>query len=137
MKKFLSVFLALLTIASVSVFCSCKQKEENVLPLVLTVGKEEDVEGKTLKEYMEEKNVEFSISNGLVTEIYEVKNTASSYWMLYTDDRLNANEAWGVYELKSKKNIDGEYKYLSASLGAEELIVKQGYTYIWVYQSFN
>ena len=48
--------------------------------------------------------------------------------MLYTSDENNANNAWGTIEYKGKV-------YGSALFGAETLIVKDGYTYVWVFKS--
>ena len=49
--------------------------------------------------------------------------------MLYTDDSENSNTAWGQIE------YDGKI-YGSAALGAGELVIKDGLTYIWYYQAF-
>jgi hypothetical protein len=49
--------------------------------------------------------------------------------MIYTTDEDNSNTAWGLVEYNGKT-------YGSAMYGAEELKVKQGESYIWLYQSF-
>lgn len=100
---------------------------------------QESLEGKTdmsLIDYMaklkEKGEVEFAISDGMITSINGVANPAdySSCWMLYTSDEENANKAWGVVEYKGNE-------YGSAVSGAETLVIKPDQLYIWVYKSFN
>ncbi len=67
----------------------------------------------------------------MITRINDIANSASEnkYWMLYTSDTANANDAWGTVEYKEKT-------YGSATLGAESLVIKEDCLYIWYYQSF-
>ena len=71
----------------------------------------------------------YSLSSGMVVEINGKANTTNTYWMLYTNDTENSNKQWGTYEYNKDT-------YGSAICGASELIVKNGYTYVWVYQKF-
>ena len=59
---------------------------------------------------------------------FEYACIQGTYWMLYTDDSENSNTAWGQIE------YDGKI-YGSAALGAGELVIKDGLTYIWYYQA--
>ena len=97
------------------------------------------LEGKTdmlLIDYMaqlkEQGEVDFTISDGMITSINGVANPAdySSCWMLYTSDEENANKAWGTVEYKGSE-------YGSALVGAETLVIKPDQLYIWVYKSFS
>lgn len=90
----------------------------------------------TLMDYMtklkEKGDLEFSISDGMITSINGIDNPAdySSCWMLYTSDADNANAAWGTVEYEGKE-------YGSAISGAEALKLKADQLYIWVYKSFS
>ena len=90
----------------------------------------------TLMDYMDtlkgKGELEFSITDGMITSINGVDNSAdySSCWMLYTSDEDNANKAWGTVEYEGKE-------YGSALSGAETLKIKADQLYIWVYKSFN
>ncbi len=99
---------------------------------------EESLNGKTdmlLIDYMaemrEKGELEFSISDGMITSINGVDNPEnfSSCWMLYTSDEDNANSAWGIVEYKGEE-------YGSAVCGAETLTIKPDQIYIWVFKSF-
>ena len=93
------------------------------------------LEGETLLEYMyameEEGEIEFSLSNGMITAINGTENAATynPCWMLYTSDTEYSNGAWGSYEHEGQT-------LFSATLGASELPAKSGEIYVWVYQSF-
>ncbi len=99
--------------------------------VVITVEKAE--ENTTLLDYMnalqEKDELSFAIEHGMVTSIGDKANTTNCYWMLYTSDEENSNSAWGTVEYQ-------ETTYNSASVGVEELIVKEGETYVWVYTTF-
>ena len=66
----------------------------------------------------------------MIVELNGTEQTASSYWMLYTSDKENANEQWGTFE------YEGEVLG-SAVSGAGELTVKEGCLYIWAFESFG
>ncbi len=70
--------------------------------------------------------IEYEIKDGMVTSINGTANENSSYWLLYTSDADNANTAWGTVDYEGNT-------YGSAILGAESLVVKEGYLYIWSY----
>lgn len=72
----------------------------------------------------------FTVSDGMIVELNGTKQTASSYWMLYTSDEESANEQWGTFE------YEGEVLG-SAVSGAGELIVKEGCLYIWAFENFG
>ena len=87
----------------------------------------------TLLSYMQDLQEEdvfsFTLQNGMVTKMNGTSNSTNSYWMLYTTDTENANTSWGTYE------YNGE-TLGSAALGVGELVVKNGATYVWTYQTF-
>ena len=133
MKKLLT--LLLVTLTALMMFTACGKNKD---PLVISETDEfvvikcqTDKEDLTLASYMDGLDDIFLIENGMVVSINGIKNPADwSYcWMLYTDDEEMSNTAWGEIEYKDKV-------YGSAVLGADELIVKNGKTYLWVYQGF-
>ena len=138
MKKFLSLALTLMVMLTVTLISACKKE-----PLVIKDGDtfvlikvETDKTNLTLVKYMEgleEYSDMFVIENGMVVSINGIENASdwSACWMLYTNDYSEdcSNAGWGTLD------YEGE-TYNSAALGAESLIVKNGYNYIWVYQSF-
>ena len=142
LKKSLSVLLAMLILVSAMLLTACRSeplviKDSDTYIVVKTT--QEAMDGKTdmlLIEYMEtlkEKGeLEFSVSNGMITSINGIDNPAdySSCWMLYTSDEENANPAWGVVEYNGKE-------YGSAISGAEVLKIKPDQLYIWVFKSFS
>ena len=131
MKRKLISFVTLLATALLSVFClvACG---DNVEPVVITVSQAVE-ENTTLLEVMQEKKtageLDFQMENGMIVQIGETKNSTNSFWMLYTTDEANANTQWGTFAWKGET-------LGSAVLGADALVVKQGETYVWVYQSF-
>ncbi len=142
LKKSLSVLLAMLILVSAVLLTACRSeplviKDSDTYIVVKTT--QEAMGGNAdmlLIEYMEtlkEKGeLEFSVSNGMITSINGIENPAdySSCWMLYTSDEENANSAWGVVEYEGKQ-------YGSAVSGAETLKIKADQLYIWVYKSFS
>lgn len=133
MKKLLT--LLLVTLTALMMFTACGKNKD---PLVISETDEfvvikcqTDKEDLTLASYMDGLDDIFVIENGMVVSINGIKNAADwSYcWMLYTDDEEMSNVAWGEIEYKDKV-------YGSAVLGADSLVVKNGKTYIWVYQGF-
>lgn len=74
---------------------------------------------------------DFTIVDGMVTSINGKENATdfTSCWMLYTDDADMSNTSWGTIELDGKT-------YASAISGAEDLIIKDGTTYVWTYVTF-
>ena len=75
--------------------------------------------------------IDFAINDGMVSAINGQENPAdwSRCWMLYTNDTELSNEAWGTVEVVG-------ITYFSAVLGAEELPIKDGKTYVWEFKSF-
>lgn len=135
-RKIISFFSLILALLITSfVFVGCKKTPVKLDGDYIVITAEEDANGKTLLAYMNElkaqDKISFELANGMVTSINGKANAAdfSSCWMLYTSDSENANEAWGIVEYEEKN-------YGSATLGAEELLVKSGEIYIWWYQSF-
>ena len=131
MRKLLFVWMS--TLLYVLMCCmglsACKgEKPDDV---VITV--ENALENQTLLSYMQEMQedgtITFAMKNGMVAGLNGTSNTTKSFWMLYTTDAENANRAWGTY------TYNGE-TLGSAILGAENLVVKNGETYVWVYQTF-
>ena len=136
MKKLLIILVAFCAITACC-FTACGDKEpikadENTV-IITATDTAFDFDGKTLKDYMDylQGNGKFtySINNGMITAINGKSNTANSYWMLYTSDEENSNDAWGTFEYEGAI-------YGSATLGADALTVKEGCIYVWAYQTF-
>ena len=144
MKKLFFKFTAYLVLSFTFLFAlgGCFQKPPLVLKpaetyIVIKTDTEQIsiTENMTLLDYMQELKrdgeLEFEIENGMITSVNGIENAAdwSNCWMLYTSDADNANTACGTVEYQLSV-------YGSAMYGAEELKIKDGYLYIWVYQSF-
>ncbi len=133
MKKILCLLFVI--VATLAVFTACNKDKE---ALVITESDEfvvikcqTDEEGLTLVDLMDGLDDSFVIKLGMVVSINGLENASdwSACWMLYTDDSEFSNTAWGTAEHEGKI-------YGSAMYGAEDLIVKKGCTYIWVYKTF-
>lgn len=143
MRKSWVLTVATVLMACVCVFAGCLAKKPQVIKesdtyIVINVSKKqmEITAETTLVAYMgalkENGELSFEMQNGMVASVNGIENPAdwSSCWMLYTNDADNANTAWGQIE------YEGEI-YGSAMFGAESLKVKDGCTYIWIFQSFE
>ena len=139
MKKLLLTLLTFVLLFSI-VACGgethvIKETDEKII-ITVSSKQMELTDSTTLLEYMQslkaDGEFEFEIVSGMITSINGIENPAdwSSCWMLYTNDTELSNSTWGTAE------YNGE-TFGSAIVGAEELIVKNGYKYIWYYQSFN
>ena len=132
MKKYCKILCVILAIiACCLTFTACTNPNDNdgeVTPVALTNATPSS-DNQTLLEYMEQCEIDFTIESGMITAIKGTSNTTNSFWMLYTSDAENSNEAWGTYDYEGTT-------LGSATLGAGELIVKAGCTYVWVYQTF-
>lgn len=138
MKKFLTLLLTLTVIVTASVFTACKKeplviKESDTYVVINVETSKTDL---TLAEYMaslDEYKDMFVIKNGMVVSINGIENASdwSACWMIYTDDYREefSNSAWGTIVYKEKT-------YNSTAFGAESQIVKDGCSYIFVYQTF-
>ncbi len=131
MKKLSKILALILSVVCLLSFTACGKEPERVV--ITATSSEYDIEGKTLNEFMamlsDDGKLTYEVRDGLMTSINGIANTTNSYWMLYTDDEENSNTAWGTVEHEGRT-------YVSASLGVMELVVKDGATYIWVYQTF-
>ena len=137
MKKFLICLASVLVLFACFVVSACDDKEpvkadENTV--IITVSNSSfDFEGKKLIDYMDylqdSKELTYTVANGMVTSINGKSNTTNSFWMLYTSDTENSNNAWGTFEHEGAL-------YGSATLGAEALVLKEGCIYVWAYQTF-
>ena len=142
LKKTLSFLLAVMLLAGTMLLTGCRReplviKDSDTYIVIKTtqkaMGEETDM---LLIDYMaklkEKGELEFAISNGMITSINGIDNPAdySSCWILYTSDEENANSAWGVVEYQGKQ-------YGSAISGAEALKIKPDQLYIWVFKSFS
>ena len=109
-------------------------EKDQVNEVVISLKNVTVQEGTTLEQIMSSmkdgSDFTYEIANGMVTSIMNRKNEGNSYWMLYTSDTENANEAWGTYD------YDGQ-KLGSAILGAGSLGVKTGEVYVWAYQTIS
>lgn len=135
MKKILRLFSAVLALCALLAVAGCAPKAEvkEGEDTVVITASEADV-GKTLLTLMEELQaageLTFTLSDGMVTSINGISQTASSYWMLYTSDTENANTQWGTHE------YEGE-TLGSAIYGAGELTLKADCVYLWSFESFG
>ncbi len=135
MKKTALILVLVLTLS----LCACGK---NPAPIAVTATdtvvsiQAPHGESGTLLSYMETLQsrgaLTFTMSGTLLTELNGTKNAAdfSSCWMLYTDDAEFSDASYGTATFEGKT-------YASALLGAESLQMKEGCTYLWVYQSFN
>lgn len=143
MKKFSFLFSVFLLFACL---CGCSLKKDD-RPLVidekdsgLVCIHAERTDGlqitgdTTLASYMEDLKkagkIDFEIKNGMVISIDGLKASGGRYWMLYTDDKDNSDNAWGTVMFRGKV-------YDSAAYGMELLHVKEGCTYIWHLQEMQ
>ncbi|MBE5732000.1 MAG: hypothetical protein E7353_03095 [Clostridiales bacterium] len=139
MKKIItSVFVALTIL--VSLFCvSCSKPTPKVIKesdTYFVINVTDNVEsGTTLYDYMvtlrSDGEIDFTDADGMITSLNGISNKSdwSEAWMIYTTDEDNSNTAWGLVEYNGKT-------YGSAAFGAEQLVIKKGESYIWLYQSF-
>lgn len=133
MKRITTLFLTLFTFIVFSfAFTACKSPVTTDGDFVV-IKAEKVEENTTLLQYMnalqEKGELSFTVENGMLTSIGDKKNTTKSYWMLYTSHSEFASEEWGVVDYQ-------ETTYASATLGVEDLIIKEGETYIWAYTTF-
>lgn len=137
MKILKKLYLVLCVALAVSAFAGCNRNnvvsEEDMVIMEVNDEVMEITETTTLLDYMnalsDDGELTFTISDGMITSVNGKENSMNSYWMIYTDDAENGNESWGTITYKEKV-------YLSATLGAGELKIKSGCTYILAYQSF-
>lgn len=139
MKKIISLLTGI-SIIIASLFCvACMKPTPKVIKesdtyFVINVTDKVDADT-TLYEYMitlrDDGQITFTDADGMITSLNGISNKSdwSEVWMVYTTDEDNSNTAWGLVEYNGKT-------YGSAMYGAEELKVKQGESYIWLYQSF-
>ena len=138
MKKILTLCMVIVAMLTASFFTACKKeplviKDSDTFVIINVETTKTDL---TLSEYMsslQEYKDMFVINNGMVVSINGIKNASnySSCWMIYTNDYSEdvSNSAWGTV------NYKGEV-FNSSAYGADSLIVKNGYSYIFVYQTF-
>lgn len=143
MKKIITLLTAFILLVATLSFFGCTNNQPLVIKqsdtyIVIKASKQQMniTEQTTLVDYMNslksDGEIAFELNNGMVCSVNGIANPAdwSSCWMLYTSDVDNANVGWGTIE------YNGEI-YGSAVFGAETLKIKDGYLYIWVFQSFN
>ena len=131
--KLLTLLLALIFALSLTA-CGRNPVTVDKDSVIITArASEYQIEGKKLLDFMEtireDGKIDFTVKDGMITSVNGRENGLSSFWMIYTDDTEYSNSAWGEVEYQGKK-------YFSASLGICELPVKDGATYILIYQSF-
>ena len=138
MKKLLSFVLTLMVVLTATLFTACKKEplvvKESDTYVIINV--ENATENQTLAGYMSsltEYQDMFVIEDGMVISINGLSNSyqTNSYWMIYTNDYSEdiSNASWGTIEYNGTI-------FNSASWGAESLVVKNGYSYIFIYQTF-
>lgn len=135
-NKLLAVIVVVAVLASVFFGCSKPKvvsQGDKTIAISISSYFCEITDDLTLLNYMnvlkQKGEIDFIIEDGMILKINDIEQSLNSYWMLYTDDAENSNAAWGTIIFEGKS-------YSSASFGAESLVVKQGCTYIWHYQSF-
>lgn len=136
MKKFIASVIAFFAVFACLFISACDKNpvkaDENTV-FITAEDKSFDFEDKTLIDFMnhlqDNGKLTFEVSEGMVTMVNGKYQTANSYWMLYTSDADNSNEAWGTFEHEDKI-------YGSAMFGVEELPIKEGCVYVLAYQSF-
>ena len=139
MKKIISLIAVVTTILTLLFCVACMKPTPKVIKesdtyFVINVTDKVDADT-TLYDYMvtlrDDGQINFTDADGMITSLNGLSNKAdwSEVWMIYTTDEDNSNTAWGLVEYNGKT-------YGSAMYGAEELKVKQGESYIWLYQSF-
>ena len=138
MKNFKLTLVLLLALILLSV-SACAPSSESLAKdgdnVVLFISENYELsEGETLATFMgrlvgSKKISSFIFKDGMLTALNGKAAKGNVYWMLYTDDSEYSNNAWGSVTL------DG-VTYYSATLGAEELPVKMGCTYVWMAQAF-
>ena len=133
-RKFVSLISLVLAAFALLALAGCHTSSVTADEDVVVIRASAEQDGMTLlavmEELQEEGELSFTVSDGMITELNGTKQTLSSYWMLYTNDRENANEQWGTCE------YEGEVLG-SATLGAGELAVKAGCVYLWSFESFG
>ena len=134
MKKKLTIVTVLLAlICALCAFSACGKADIDPVVLKPSDSDMEIAETTTLLDYMDylvgKGELKYEISGTMITSINGVKNGTKSFWMLYCDDTANSNGDWGTCEYGGKT-------YYSATAGASELIVADGCTYIWSYETF-
>ena len=126
-----SLISAVLALFSLAALAGCKQPPATADENTVVIRASAEQDGKTLLSVMEELQeageLSFAVSDGMIVELNGTKQTASSYWMLYTSDKESANEQWGTFE------YEGEVLG-SAVSGVGGLIVKEGCLYIWAFE---
>lgn len=153
--KFKKLFACCLAFAFVGMACGCNgvggaenssdtqsnaEQDENLNyelvkadgKVIITITKNNHTKNVKLMEIMERLQLEgkfsYQISDGMVTQIDDVANTSSSYWMLYTDHETFSNTEWGTLEYNGKT-------YASAMFGADTMPATNGVTYVWSYET--
>ena len=144
MKKFAQLFVNLLLAAFCALCFSCCAPEKTDGTCVASVEKEDgfvaitvtELEGEAaLSDVMEQLRADGEISfvfdaTGMLTELEGVQNAAdwSACWMLYLNDAELADQSY-------TKEWRG-FVYGSAPVGATQLPVTEGCTYLWSYDTF-
>ncbi len=136
MKKLIKSICLILTLVTLSVsFFGCSEPQKMQLDgdyLVITIDSETFKSGDTLKSYMERlrqsERLDFVMSDGMVLSINGKKAEQNQFWALYHDDtEYSDNSFWCEYNGKV---------YDTSIVGAGDLPVKVGCTYVWNLQTF-
>ena len=130
MKRKVAVLLATFcSLVALSVgIVACQKGEVQDVVIVVENATQEQTLLSYMQDLQEEGQLSFTLKNGMVTKMNGTSNSTNSFWMLYTTDTENANSAW-TYEYNGQT-------LGSAISGAETLVVKNGETYVWTYQTF-
>lgn len=140
MKKVLSLIIVVLA-AAIMAACSLTVDVSTTATVkstdgVVAIKVEEATENAKLIHVMGKLKaageLDYTISGGFVGEINGKAGAAdySSFWALYTSDAEYSNAEWGTFD------YDG-ITLASASLGANDLKVKAGEYYVWVFTEFS
>ncbi len=136
MKKLITGICLVLTIVTLSLcFMGCSEPQKYQLDgdyLVITIDAQTYSKGDTLKSYMQKlkqnEQLEFVMQDGMVLSINGKRAGQNQFWALYHDDSdYSDNSYWCEYK---------EKVYNTSIVGAGQLPVKVGCTYVWNLQTF-
>ncbi|MGN0823589.1 MAG: hypothetical protein ACI4MB_00815 [Candidatus Coproplasma sp.] len=132
-KNWLAFLLCIVVAAFGVAFAACNKNAVDANDERVAITVVNATENESLLDYMQtlqgDGKLTYTIDNGMVTSINGINQTTNTYWMLYTSDTDNANDAWGTCEYNGQT-------LGSATLGAERLKVKEGCVYVWVFTKF-
>lgn len=141
MKKILA--LLCLIVFTFTAFACSKQKspvtitENDTYVAIIASNEHVKITNSTsLLEYMyvlkSKEFLTFETSGTMLTSMNGMNNASNNSlcWMLYTNDEENSNSMWGEVVYKG-------ITCSSATQGVADLIIKEGYLYLWVFTELD